>query len=60
MLGNADYAQEPDDNEILRVVLDIYRKLNKLPEALFVAMRIDEPELVQEVYESTEDRFEKF
>ena len=59
-MGNADYAQEPDDNEILRVVLDIYRKLNKLPEALFVAMRIDEPELVQEVYESTEDRFEKF
>lgn len=57
LLGNADYATEPDDTEILHVVLRIYRQLNKLPEALFIAMRIDEPELVQEIYESTEDRF---
>jgi len=55
LLGNADYAVESENLDILRVVLQIYQKLNRLPEALFVAMRIDDPTLVKEVFQSTED-----
>jgi len=55
LLGNSSYAPEPEDAEILHVILKIYRKLDKLPEALFIAMRIGDVDLIQEVFESTDD-----
>jgi 26S proteasome regulatory subunit N1 len=55
LLGIASYATEPEDAEILNVVLEIYRSLNKLPEAIFTAMRLGDPQVVKEVFESADD-----
>lgn len=55
LLGNADYGMESEINDIYQVILKIYRKLNKYPEALFVAMKIGDNDIIQEIFESAED-----
>ena len=57
LLSNADYAADPEDAEILRVVLSIYQKLDKRPESLFIAMKLDDPELAQQIFDETQDEF---
>jgi len=55
LLGNVAYSTEPENFEILKIVLGIYKKHNRHCEAFFVAMLLDDPEIVQDVYDSVED-----
>jgi 26S proteasome regulatory subunit N1 len=57
LLGNARYTPEPEDSEILKLVVNIYRKLNKYPEAVAVALQLDDAPLAQEILNSCEDRY---
>jgi 26S proteasome regulatory subunit N1 len=55
----ANYLPELEDTQVLKIVLQIYKKVNQLPDALRIALRLNEPELVKEVYDSCEDRMVK-
>ncbi len=45
----ANYVPEPEDAVLFKVVYEIYRKVNRLPEALRIAVRLNKEELAQEV-----------
>jgi 26S proteasome regulatory subunit N1 len=42
----------PDDHEFLRTARTIYRKFNRLTEAITVAMRLNDKEMIKEDFES--------
>ncbi|KOO53054.1 26s proteasome non-ATPase regulatory subunit 2, partial [Chrysochromulina tobinii] len=51
----AQYVPEPDDSMVLHVAVDVQRKLGRYPEALMLAVRLGEDELVAEVLGACED-----
>lgn len=51
----ANYVPEPEDAVIYNAVYQIYRKVNRLPEALRIAVRLNKEELAQEVVDACED-----
>ena len=55
LLSNANYATEPEDTEIRQIVYNIYRKHNRFPEALAVALSMDDANLIKQVLEAAED-----
>ena len=55
LLSNANYATEPDDTEIRQIVYNIYRKHNQFPQALAVALHMDDVNLIKQVLEAAED-----
>ena len=55
----ASYVPEPDDSMIYNVVYKIYRKLNKYPEALRIAIKLGSEEQAQEVIDACEDMLVK-
>eukprot|EP01116_Phalansterium_solitarium_P011429 TRINITY_DN270_c1_g1_i2.p1 TRINITY_DN270_c1_g1~~TRINITY_DN270_c1_g1_i2.p1 ORF type:complete len:389 (-),score=99.43 TRINITY_DN270_c1_g1_i2:58-1176(-) len=55
MLSSASYVTEPDDGRLLDGAFRIYRKFAKLPDALRVALRMDNVELAKEIYEEAAD-----
>eukprot|EP01095_Lingulamoeba_sp_RSL-Kostka_P012908 TRINITY_DN5214_c4_g1_i1.p1 TRINITY_DN5214_c4_g1~~TRINITY_DN5214_c4_g1_i1.p1 ORF type:complete len:893 (+),score=370.90 TRINITY_DN5214_c4_g1_i1:224-2680(+) len=56
LLGNAKYAPEPEDAEIRRIALDIYKKFNNLPSAVVVALILDDHEEAMNILNNCEDR----
>lgn len=54
LLATARYCPEPEDREILRVVLEIYRTHNRLPGALVAALLLDDAKEAQALYAAAE------
>jgi len=50
-----NYVPEPEDQKILEAILGVYRKLNRYPESLLVALKMNNLDLVREIYESCTD-----
>jgi 26S proteasome regulatory subunit N1 len=44
------FVDEPEYSIILKVVLDIYKKMNQIPRAMQVAIRMGDPEVIREVF----------
>eukprot|EP00960_Hanusia_phi_P025651 745798-Hanusia_phi.AAC.5 len=51
----ASYVPEPEDSMIYNVVFQIYKKVNRFPEALRIAIRLNDAQLAEEVLTSCED-----
>lgn len=51
----AQYEPEPEDRIILKVALESYRKVQKWPDALRVALRMNDSELAKEIFDSCTD-----
>ncbi|XP_031550195.1 26S proteasome non-ATPase regulatory subunit 2-like [Actinia tenebrosa] len=47
-----NYVPEPEDSTLLRTALSIFRKFDKLPEALNLAIQLNDIELVKEIFTS--------
>lgn len=47
---------DPQDTEILKICASLYRKVKQLPDALRVALRIGDTELIKSTYEACEDK----
>jgi len=50
------YFIEPENTQTLKIVYDIYRKLNKFPESLRVAMQLNDVGLIKDTFFSCEDK----
>jgi 26S proteasome regulatory subunit N1 len=48
----ASYVTEPEDTTILNVVLEVYRKMNQLPKAMQIALRLNNPDMIKAVFDS--------
>jgi 26S proteasome regulatory subunit N1 len=46
----------PEDQAFLRTAHDIYKKFNQLPQAIVIAIRMNDIELIKSDFNSTEDR----
>ncbi|GAB0498513.1 hypothetical protein MMPV_009858 [Pyropia vietnamensis] len=46
----AAYVPEPDDQAVLSTALQIYRQVSKWPQALGIALRLNDAEAVQSIY----------
>eukprot|EP01100_Stratorugosa_tubuloviscum_P001671 TRINITY_DN1378_c0_g1_i1.p1 TRINITY_DN1378_c0_g1~~TRINITY_DN1378_c0_g1_i1.p1 ORF type:complete len:865 (-),score=424.26 TRINITY_DN1378_c0_g1_i1:147-2741(-) len=55
LLSCANYVPEPEDTEIFKTVLSIYRQMRQLPDALRVAIRLNDLEIIEQIYTSCED-----
>src|SRR5690606_32226641 len=51
----ADYVPEPEDTEALRQALKIYQKMDKRPAALQLAIRLNDMDIVKELYDTCTD-----
>ncbi|KAN0021543.1 hypothetical protein ACTFIU_010150 [Dictyostelium citrinum] len=49
------YVPGPDDINILKVCVEIYIKMKQYPDALRVAMKISDPELITEIFKLVEN-----
>lgn len=49
------YLAPPDDVIFLRTVHNIYRRFNKLPQAMTIAVRLNDTDLIREDLDATED-----
>lgn len=56
LLGCTYYVAEPEDTEILRIVMKIYRKVEQVGDALRVALKLNEKELIEDIYNNCTDR----
>lgn len=52
----ANYATEPDDTNILKVVFEIYKKFNKRFDALRIAIKLNDSEQIRNVFQSCETK----
>ena len=57
LLSCSNYVPEPDDMTALRVALDIYRKMNKPAESLRVALKLNDQEAIQSIWDSCDNRY---
>ncbi|KAK6512067.1 proteasome regulatory particle base subunit [Arthrobotrys musiformis] len=55
MVSMVNLLPFPEDIAFLRTAHDIYRQYNKLTQALVLAIRLNDNELIQEDFDSTED-----
>lgn len=51
----ASYLPEPDYSNCLKIVLEIFLKIQDYPEALRVALRLNEVSLMRKVFKECED-----
>ena len=57
LINIANYSPEPEDVQILNVVLDIYKKFKRFTDAIVIALKLDNPEKVREVFALCDDPF---
>jgi 26S proteasome regulatory subunit N1 len=57
MYSIANYVPEPDDTKVLQIVLHIYKDRKKLPDALRIAMRLNNIDTIKETFESCTDEY---
>lgn len=55
MTSMVNYLAPPDDVTFLRTVHAIYRRFNKLPQAMTIAVRLNDTELIREDLDATDD-----
>ncbi|RKP21880.1 26S proteasome regulatory complex, non-ATPase subcomplex, Rpn1 subunit [Rozella allomycis CSF55] len=53
------YMPYPEDVEILKIVHEIYRRFKRFPEALGVALKLNDVEMIKRDFEECEDRMMK-
>ncbi|EME31419.1 26S proteasome regulatory subunit N1 isoform 1 [Galdieria sulphuraria] len=56
LLSSADYVPEPDVFDILQVACSIYRKLGRSTQAMRVAIRLGDMELMSNIYQSDPEK----
>lgn len=49
------YVPEPENSSLLRCALSIFRKFNRYPEALRLALMLNDMELVEDIFTSCKD-----
>jgi 26S proteasome regulatory subunit N1 len=49
------YVPEPENTNLLKTAMGIYRKFNQYPDALACAISVNDMELVKEVFMSCKD-----
>ncbi len=55
MVSMVNLLTYPEDQQFLRTAHDIYKQYNKLPQAMVLAIRLNDLELIHEDFESTTD-----
>ena len=55
LISCSHYLSEPEDVEILRISYDLYKKFSELTNALRVAIKIGDNQLIQELFEESKD-----
>ncbi|KAI9137134.1 armadillo-type protein [Paraphysoderma sedebokerense] len=55
MVSAVSLLPPPDDVAFLKTAHTIYRKVNKLPEAIILAMRLNDSEMIKDDFESCDD-----
>jgi 26S proteasome regulatory subunit N1 len=51
------YVPEPDDMKLLKTSLEIYRKFDRHPEAMRIAIQLNDVELIKDVFLSCRGRY---
>lgn len=51
------YVPDPENTNLLKTALGIYRKFNQYADALFVAIQLNDIDLIKEIYESCLDKY---
>lgn len=54
-LSCVSYVPEPENSALLRCALGIFRKFNRYPEALRLALMLNDVELVEDIFTSCKD-----
>jgi len=49
------YVPDPENEELLKTCLNIFKKFGQWPRAMKVAMQLNDVELVQEIFKNTPD-----
>ena len=49
------FVAEPEDSQILKCALSIFRKFDRLPEAIKLALQLNDMDLVKEIFEAASD-----
>lgn len=49
------YVPEPENSALLRCALNIFRKFSRYPEALRLALMLNDMELVEDIFTSCKD-----
>ena len=57
LINIANYSPEPEDINILNVVLEIYKKYKKFTDAIVIALKLDNSAKVQEIFDLVDDLF---
>ena len=60
LVSCASYVAAPDDVKCYKVAHSVYRKYEKWPESLSIAMKLNDKEMMQEDFSSCTDPFVKF
>lgn len=55
MGSHVRYVPEPEDTELLKTCCDVYLKFKQYPQALRMAMMLNDLKLVREVFEGCSD-----
>ena len=55
MVSMVNLLTYPEDQQFLRTAHDIYKSYKKLPQAMVLAIRLNDTDLIHQDYESTED-----
>jgi len=55
LINTAFYKPEPEDVDILKICVNLFRKVKQYPDAFRVAIRIGDEALIKDIYESVED-----
>jgi 26S proteasome regulatory subunit N1 len=56
LISTAQYLLEPEASETMLVAYEIYKKMKKFPEALRVALKINDKELLKKTFEECDDK----
>ena len=56
MVSMVNLLTYPEDQQFLRTAHDIYKSYNKLPQAMVLAIRLNDIDLIYQDFESTKDR----
>lgn len=50
------YVSEPENTNLLKCALQLFRKFNRYPEALKIAMQLNDITLIEEIFLACPDR----
>lgn len=51
------YVPEPEDTDLLKTALKLYRKFDQFANAIMLAIRLNDKALYTEIFEGVEDRY---